>query len=141
ADPRDPPILDPNYLATEEDRREIRESYGFIREIVSQKAFDPYRGAPLELSVMPEAVEEIDALGRHLGASSFHLCGTCKMGSESDLTAVVDPETRVRGLTGLRVVDASIMPSIVSSNLNAPTMMIGERASDLIKGESLGRAV
>ena len=136
ADPRDLPILDPNYLATEQDRREARESYGLIREIVSQKAFDPYRGDPLEPSVMPETVEEIDALGRRLGGSSFHLCGTCRMGSESDPMAVVDPETRVRGLKGLRVVDASIMPSIVSSNLNAPTMMIGERASDLIKGES-----
>ena len=138
---RDPPILDPNYLATDEDRREMRECYGLIREIVSQRAFDPYRGVPLEPSVMPEADEEIDALGRRLGASSFHLCGTCKMGSESDPTAVVDPKTRVRGLTGLRVVDASIIPSIVSSNLNAPTMMIGERASDLIRGKSLGRAV
>jgi choline dehydrogenase len=136
ADPRDLPILDPNYLATEEDRRETRESYGLIREIVSQKVFDRYRGDPLEPSVMPETVEEIDALGRRLGASSFHLCGTCRMGSESDPMAVVDPETRVRGLKGLRVVDASIMPSIVSSNLNAPTMMIGERASDLIKGAS-----
>jgi choline dehydrogenase len=140
ADPRDLPILDPNYLASAEDRREMREAYGFIREIVSQKAFDPYRGAALEPSVMPEAAEEIDALCRRLGTSSFHLCGTCRMGGQSDPIAVVDPETRVRGLKGLRIVDASIMPSIVSSNLNAPTMMIGERASDLIRGASLAPA-
>jgi choline dehydrogenase len=134
ANPRDPPILDPNYLATEKDRREIRESYRFIREVVGQKAFDPYRGPPLEPAVMPNDEAEIDALCRRLGTSSFHLCGTCKMGAESDPMAVVDPQTRIRGLRGLRIVDASIMPSIVSSNLNAPTMMIAERAADLISG-------
>jgi len=134
ANPRDLPILDPNYLATEQDRRELREAYGFIREIVSQKAFDPYRGAPLEPMVMPESDADIDALGRRLSATSFHLCGSCRMGAEDDPMAVVDPLTRVRGLRGLRVVDASIMPSIVSSNLNAPTMMIGERAAALIGG-------
>jgi len=136
-DPRDLPILDPNYLATQEDCRELRESYNIIREILSQKAFDPYRGEPLEPAVMPRTVGDIDALGRRLGTTSFHLCGTCKMGSENDRMAVVDPETRVRGLTGLRVVDASIMPSIVSSNLNAPSMMIGERASDFVRRTSL----
>jgi choline dehydrogenase len=137
ADPDDLPILDPNYLATEQDRREIRDSYNLIREVVSQKAFDPYRGSALEPTVMPDTAEEIDALCRRMGASSYHLCGTCKMGAEDDGTAVVDPQTRVRGLRGLRVVDASIMPSIVSSNLNAPTMMIAERASDLISGKSV----
>jgi choline dehydrogenase len=139
ADPRDPPILDPNYLATEEDRRELREAYGILREIVSQRAFDQYRGPPLEPAVMPETAADIDALGRRLGTTSFHLCGTCKMGSASDPMAVVDPATRVRGLKGLRVADASIMPSIVSSNLNAPSMMIGERAADLILGRSAAR--
>ena len=134
ADPKDPPILDPNYLATEEDRRELREAYALIRTVVAQKAFDPYRGDPLEPSAMPESAADIDALGRHMAASGFHLCGTCKMGAAGDPMSVVDPETRVHGLDGLRVVDASIMPSIVSSNLNAPSMMIGERASDLIRG-------
>jgi choline dehydrogenase len=83
---------------------------------------------------MPKDEAKIDALCRRLGTTSVHLCGTCKMGAESDPMAVVDPQTRIRGLQGLRVVDASIMPSIVSSNLNAPTMMIGERAADLISG-------
>jgi choline dehydrogenase len=136
AEPGDLPILDPNYLATEQDRWEIRESYDIIRDLVSQKAFDPYRGAPLEPVILPDSVEEIDALCRRLAATSFHLCGTCKMGSAGDPMAVVDPETRVRGLEGLRVADASIMPSIVSSNLNAPSMMIGERAASLIGGNS-----
>jgi choline dehydrogenase len=140
AEPTDPPILDPNYLATETDRRELRESYAILRRVVAQKAFEPYRGPPLEPKVMPETRADIDAVIRQLAATSFHLCGTCKMGSERDPEAVVDPMTRVRGLAGLRVVDGSIIPSIVSSNLNAPIMMIGERAADLIRGRSLPHA-
>lgn len=137
SDPHDPPLLDPNYLATDQDRRELRESYAVMQEIVSQPAFDPYRGPPLEPRVMPTDRDKINGLGRRLGASSFHLCGTCRMGSDKDPQTVVDPQTRVLGVRGLRVADASIMPSIVSSNLNAATMMIGERASDLIRGRSL----
>ncbi len=135
ADPLAAPILDPNYLATENDRQELRESYALIQEIVAQKAFDPYRGRPLEPAAMPTARDEIDELIRNLSGSGFHLCGTCKMGSDKDRMAVVDPQTRVRGIDGLRVADGSIMPSIVSSNLNAPIMMIGERAADLILGK------
>lgn len=136
-DPLDAPIIDPNYLATETDRQELRDSYATIIEIVSQKALDPYRGRPLDLSALPRTEAEVDELVRSTAQTAFHLCGTCKMGSERDDTAVVDPQTRVRGLAGLRVADAAIMPSIVSSNLNAPTMMIGERASDLILGKSM----
>jgi choline dehydrogenase len=135
ADPSDAPSVDPNYLATETDRRELRDSYASIIEIVSQKAFDPYRGRPLDPPALPRTEAEIDALVRNAAQTAFHLCGTCKMGGELDPMAVVDPLTRVRGLVGLRVADASIMPSIVSSNLNAPVMMIGERASDLILGK------
>jgi choline dehydrogenase len=130
-DPRDPPLLDPNYLASEQDRREMRAAYAILQEIVAQKAFDPYRGQPFE--VMPGTDSEIHAAIRRLATTSFHLCGSCKMGAPEDDSAVVDPQTRVRGLQGLRVVDASIMPSIVSSNLNAPVMMMAERASDLIR--------
>ena len=136
ADPREPPFLDPNYLDSEQDRQEMRSAYAVLQEIVSQRAFDPYRGRPLDPSVMPSSPAEIDALIRRLATTSFHLCGSCKMGAEDDKTAVVDPSTRLRGLAGLRVVDASIMPSIVSSNLNAPVMMMAERASDLIRGAS-----
>ena len=137
SDPKDAPFIDPNYLATETDRRELRESYAAIIEVVSQAAFDPYRGKPLDPTTLPHSEAEIDALVRNAAQTAFHLCGTCKMGGELDQIAVVDPQTRVRGLLGLRVADASIMPSIVSSNLNAPTMMIGERASDLVLGKSL----
>lgn len=137
ADPTEAPFIDPDYLATETDQRELRASYAAIMEVVSQKAFDPYRGKPLDLKAMPQTEAEVDALVRRTAQTAFHLCGTCKMGSELDPMAVVDSQTRVRGLVGLRVADASIMPSIVSSNLNAPTMMIGERASDLVLGKSL----
>src|SRR5262249_1837514 len=124
ADPLAAPILDPNYLSTEIDIQELRESYALIQEVVAQTAFDPYRGRPLEPPAMPTARGEIDDLIRNLSTSGFHLCGTCKMGSDRDGMAVVDPQTRVRGIDGLRVADGSIMPSIVSSNLNAPIMMI-----------------
>ncbi len=115
----------------------MRESYRLIKEMVSQKAFDPYRGEPLEPNSLPCSAEEIDGLIRERTNAGFHLCGTCKMGSAKDPTAVVDPETRVRDLRGLRVVDGSIMPSIVSSNPNAVIMMLGERASDMILGKPL----
>jgi choline dehydrogenase len=137
ADPLDAPILDPNYLATENDMQELRASYALIQEIVAQKPFDPYRGKPLEPTTMPTSRADIDELIRNLSGSGFHLCGTCKMGSDRDEMAVVDPQTRVRGIEGLRIADGSIMPSIASSNLNAPIMMVGERASDLILGTPL----
>lgn len=131
-DPRDLPIIDPNYMATEFDRRELYESYELIQDIVHQKAFDPYRGRPLEPTVMPKTKRDIEKLVRDFAASAYHLCGTCKMGAENDETAVVDPRGRVRGVRGLRVADASIMPSIVSCNLNGPSMMIGEKVSEMV---------
>jgi choline dehydrogenase len=137
ADPRDLPLLDPRYISTEDDMDELRQSYALIQDVVAQTSFDPYRGKPLEPRVMPTVSAEIDALIRNLAGSGFHLCGTCKMGRDGDPLAVVDPQTRVRGLEGLRVADASIMPSVVSSNINAPVMMIGERAADLILGGPL----
>ena len=115
ADPLDAPFIDPDYLATETDRRELRESYDAIMEVVAQRAFDPYRGKPLDLASLPRTQSEVDALVRSSAQTAFHLCGTCKMGSALDPLAVVDPQTRVRGLTGLRIADASIMPSIVST--------------------------
>lgn len=131
-DPRDLPVMDPNYMATEMDRRELFESYELIRDIVHQKVFDGYRGRPLEPTSLPKTKAETEKLVRDFAASAYHLCGTCKMGAENDETAVVDPRGRVRGLRGLRVADASIMPSIVSCNLNGPSMMIGEKVSEMV---------
>ena len=102
------------------------------REIFAQKAFDAYRGPELAPGEAAQSDEQIDAFVRERGESAYHPCGTCKMGT--DEAAVVDGELRVHGLEGLRVVDASVMPSIVSGNLNAPTIMIAEKAADMIKG-------
>src|SRR5262249_28476778 len=133
-DPREPPAINPRYQSTKHDQAELRESYAVIQNLVSQRAFSRFRGRPLEPKFMPTGEVEVDAMIAGLSTSGFHLCGTCKMGDDRDPSAVVDPMTRVRGVDGLRVVDASIMPSIVSSNINAPVMMVAERASDLIRG-------
>eukprot|EP00096_Caligus_rogercresseyi_P011760 TRINITY_DN4737_c0_g1_i2.p1 TRINITY_DN4737_c0_g1~~TRINITY_DN4737_c0_g1_i2.p1 ORF type:complete len:135 (+),score=35.54 TRINITY_DN4737_c0_g1_i2:307-711(+) len=115
----------------------MRESVRISRDIFSQPAFDPYRGREIAPGDHLNTDEEIDAFIRDKADSAYHPSCTCKMGSPSDNMAVVDPSTRVMGLEGLRVVDASIMPSIASGNLNAPTIMIAERAADIIKGDGL----
>ncbi len=140
ADPLADPVIDPNYVSTETDLVELRESYAAAIEIVSQKAFDPYRGEPLDPPYVARTVAEADEIIRNMATTAFHPCGTCKMGAPDDPMAVVDPQLRVRGLSGLRVADASVFPSIVSSNLNAVVMMVGERAADLVRGQSLPRA-
>ena len=137
ADPRHPPSILFNYLQSPRDRADFRVSVELLREVLAQKALDPYRGEELFPGPEVRRAEEIDAWVRHAVETCYHPVGTCKMGIASDRLAVVDDELRVHGLRGLRVVDASIMPSIVSGNTNAPTIMIAERAADLIKGKSL----
>lgn len=134
ANPLDHPILQPNYLSTETDVWEFRESVKLSREIFAQKAFDSFRGAEVQPGAQIQSDAEIDAFVRQKADSAYHPSCTCKMGSPSDAMAVVDPHTRVLGLERLRVVDASIMPSVVSGNLNAPTIMIAEKAADIIRG-------
>ena len=131
-DPKDHPLIQPNYLATEGDREEMRDSVKLTREIFAQKAFDPFRGDEIAPGPEVRSDAEIDSFVRAKSDSAYHPSCTCKMGS--DAMAVVDGETRVRGLEALRVVDASIMPSIVSGNLNAPTIMMAEKAADMILG-------
>jgi choline dehydrogenase len=133
SDPKRHPLLQPNYLATEADRLEMRDAVKLTREIFAQKAFDPYRGPEIHPGERIRTDAEIDAFVRARSESAYHPCGTCKMGT--DPMAVVDAEARVHGREALRVVDASIMPSIVSGNLNAPTIMLAERAADMILGK------
>ncbi|XP_061527011.1 choline dehydrogenase, mitochondrial [Phycodurus eques] len=133
-DPQDHPILQPNYLATDVDVSEFRECVKLSREIFAQKAFDPFRGAEVQPGPQIRSDADIDAFVRRKADSAYHPSCTCKMGATSDPMAVVDSQTRVLGVEGLRVVDASIMPSIVSGNLNAPTVMIAEKAADLVRG-------
>jgi choline dehydrogenase len=137
ADARQPPSILFNYLQSPRDREDFRVSVELLREVLAQKALDPYRGEELFPGPEVRGGEEIDAWVRQAVETCYHPVGTCKMGIASDRLAVVDDELRVHGLSGLRVVDASIMPSIVSGNTNAPTIMIAERAADLIKGKSL----
>lgn len=113
---------------------EFRQCVKLSREIFAQKAFDPFRGPEFQPGPRVQSDAEIDAFVRQKADSAYHPSCTCKMGSPSDPMAVVDSNTRVLGLERLRVVDASIMPSIVSGNLNAPTIMIAEKTADKIRG-------
>lgn len=134
ADPRQPPRILFNYLKTEQDRADMRAGARLVREIIGQPAMAPFQGEELVPGPQAQSDEALDAWARQVTETGYHASGTCKMGPANDPEAVVDPQLRVHGLDGLRVVDASIMPVIVSGNTNAPTVMIAEKASDLIRG-------
>jgi len=133
-DPKQHPLLQPNYLDTEQDRYEMRQCVKLTREIFAQEGFDNYRGDEIAPGAEVQTDEQIDQFIRDKGDSAYHPSCTCKMGDTSDDMAVVDSQCRVIGLENLRIVDASIMPSVASGNLNAPTIMIAEKAADMIKG-------
>ena len=133
-DPRQHPLLQPNYLDTEQDWHEMRQCVKLTREIFAQPAFDEYRGEELAPGDDVQTDEQIDDFIRRKSDSAYHPSCTCKMGDTGDNMTVVDRDCRVVGLDNLRIVDASIMPSIVSGNLNAPTIMMAEKAVDIIKG-------
>jgi choline dehydrogenase len=134
---RDPPRICFNYMSRPEDWEEMRACVRLTREIFAQPAFDRYRGKEIQPGETVVTDEQIDAFIRAKAESAFHPCGTCRMGSPGDPLAVVDPQTRVIGLDALRVVDSSIMPSITTGNLNAPTIMLAEKAADHIRGTPL----
>jgi choline dehydrogenase len=133
----DRPMILFNYMSREEDRAEMRACVRLTREIFAQPAFDRYRAREIQPGEHVRTDEEIDAFIRAKAESAFHPSCTCKMGSASDPVAVVDSQTRVIGLEALRVVDSSIMPSITTGNLNAPTIMLAEKAADHIRGRPL----
>jgi choline dehydrogenase len=133
-DAAEPPMIQFNYMSHAEDWTEMRSCVRLTREIFAQAAFDRYRGREIQPGEKCVSDEAIDAFVRERVDSAYHPCCTCKMGSPADPLAVVDPQTRVIGVEGLRVVDSSIMPSITNGNLNAPTIMIGEKAADMILG-------
>ena len=132
--PRDHPKIVANYLTTEGDMQEMRDAITLSREMFAQKAFDEFRGEELQPGPQVQTKEQMDEFIRNVADSAYHPSCTCKMGQLNDPMAVVDPETKVIGLENLRVVDASIMPSIVSGNLNGPTIMLAEKAADIIRG-------
>ena len=136
ASPDDPPAIYPNYLSAAQDIVDIRNGYRKTRDIFMQKAFDPYRGAEMKPSsdVNVDNDDELDAWIRATGETLYHPVGTCKMGSDD--MAVTNEHGQVHGLEGLRVVDASLMPTLISGNTNAPTIMMAEKISDHIRGKS-----
>lgn len=137
SNPADPPRMRLNLMAAEEDWVQFRRAIRIAREVLAQPAFDELRGEELEPGGQVATATEIDAYLRGGIHSSYHASGTCRMAGANDPLAVVDPCCRVIGVEGIRVADSSIMPEIPSCNLNAPSMMIGEKAADLIRTRSL----
>ncbi|WP_018238081.1 choline dehydrogenase [Ensifer sp. BR816] len=124
-----------NYLDREEDREGFRRCLRLTREIIAQPAFDRFRGEEIAPGASVRSNDEIDAWVRETMESTYHPCGSCRMGE--DAMAVVDSELKVRGIDGLRVIDSSVFPSEPNANLNAPTIMLAERASDIVCGKPL----
>ena len=131
-DPEAPPVINPNYLSTAEDRKVAAESLRLTRKIVQTAALKPYAPEEYKPGVQYQTDEELVKAAGDIGTTIFHPVGTCKMGRADDPMAVLDSELRVRGIHHLRVVDASAMPTITSGNTAAPTMMIAQRAAELL---------
>jgi choline dehydrogenase len=131
--PDDAPLIQPNSLSSPNDLRTLREAVKIARRVVAQPAFDAYRGEELSPSKSVQTDDEIDDFIRRTAITIYHPVGTAKMGNDDQ--SVVDATLRVKGVQGLRVVDASIMPTLIGGNTNAPTIMIAEKASDLILGK------
>ncbi len=135
ADPFEQPDILFNYLDREEDREGFRRCLRLTREIIAQPAFDRFRGEEIAPGSDVRNDDDIDAWVRETMESTYHPCGTCRMGEDG--MAVVDSELKVRGIDGLRVIDSSVFPSEPNANLNAPTIMLAERASDIVRGKPL----
>ena len=119
-----------------DDWSEFRHAIRLTREIFGQKAFDAYRGREIAPGANVESDDELDAYIRDHAESAYHPCGTCRMGRADDAMSVVDPECRVIGVEGLRVANSSIFPRVTNGNLNAPSIMTGEKAADHILGKA-----
>lgn len=135
-DPKSKPVIRFNYMSHPDDWTEFRHCVRLTREIFGQAAFDPYRGKELSPGSHVQSDDELDAFIRDHAESAYHPCGTCKMGRADDAMSVVDPECRVIGIEGLRVADSSIFPRVTNGNLNAPSIMTGEKAADHILGRT-----
>ena len=131
--PDDAPKILFNYLQHEHDLIGFRNALKITRKIMSQPAFDAYRDIEIQPGVSVTTDDDIDEFIRNSVESAYHPCGTCKMGVDNE--SVVDPKTKVRGVNNIRVIDASIFPDILNGNINAPTLMVAEKASDIILNE------
>ncbi|WP_318457503.1 choline dehydrogenase [Photobacterium leiognathi] len=131
-DPHAKPKIEFNYISTEQDKQDWRDCIRLTREIMAQSALDQYRGDEIQPGADITSDLAIDQWVKENVESAYHPSCTCKMGDDNDVMAVLDPECRVRGIENLRVVDSSIFPTIPNGNLNAPTIMVAERAADFI---------
>ncbi|SFB86642.1 choline dehydrogenase [Tropicimonas isoalkanivorans] len=134
ADPKAAPSILFNYMAHEQDWQDFRTCIRLTREIFAQEAFEPFAKHEIQPGPDVQTDDEVDGFVREHVESAYHPCGTCRMGRREDPQAVVDPECRVIGVEGLRVADSSIFPRITNGNLNAPSIMVGEKAADHILG-------
>ena len=137
SNPNDQPNIEFNYISTEQDRQDWRDCIRLTREILQQPAMDAYRGDEIQPGLDVTSDKAIDEWVKQNVESAYHPSCSCKMGADDDPLAVLDEACRVRGLEGLRVVDSSIFPTIPNGNLNAPTIMVAERAADMILAKPL----
>ncbi|WP_118183774.1 GMC family oxidoreductase [Paraburkholderia phosphatilytica] len=135
ADPHAPPVIAPNYLSTDYDRHVAANALRLTRRIAAAPALARYAPREILPGIQFQTEEELQRAAGEVGTTIFHPVGTCRMGSDNDPACVVDNRLRVIGVEGLRVVDASVMPTITSGNTNSPTLMIAERASDMIRAD------
>ena len=133
-------MIAPSYLATAGDREVAAQSLRLTRRIAAQPALAGYAPREIKPGVQFESDDELATLAGDIGTTIFHPVGTCKMGRDGDPQAVLDARLAVRGIAGLRVVDASAMPTITSGNTNAPTLMLAERAAQWLRESDGGRA-
>jgi len=136
SDPAQAPRIAPGYLATEGDRRVAAESLRLTRHIVSQPALAEFRPREVKPGTSYQTDDELARLAGDIGTTIFHPVGTCRMGRDDDDEAVLDARLRVRGIAGLRVIDASVMPDITSGNTNSPTLMIAERGAEWVAADA-----
>jgi len=136
SDPWDKPEIRFNYMSHPDDWEDFRHCIRLTREIFGQAAFDPFRGKEISPGSHVQSDAQLDDFIREHSESAYHPCGTCRMGRADDPTSVVDPECRVIGVEGLRVADSSIFPRVTNGNLNSPSIMTGEKASDHILGRT-----
>ena len=135
-DPRDKPAIHQKFLTAEKDWETLRTGFDMVRDIANQKPLDPFRGPEIQPGPGVTSKADIDAYIRQTAWTVHHPAGTCKMGTENDDMAVVDNELRVQGVESLRVIDASVFPDMPGGNINAPVIMMAEKASDLMLGKT-----
>jgi choline dehydrogenase-like flavoprotein len=132
ADPAEPIRIKQNFMSSEREWKTLRAGMRLMQDVMHQPQMAPFIAGELT----PARTDaELDAHIRNTAITLHHPAGTCKMGRDRDATAVVDPSLRVRGVEALRVIDASVMPDLISGNINAPVMMIAEKAADMIRGK------